>query len=779
MKKTDAQIMEGLVLLEDVFESAPCGLMVLDREGRVIRMNRHQEKISKKKREAVIGAPFHETWKRLIEEDYYQGRYWELLNKGTPFTVVFNNVLPQFYDMRISGIARGAPLSSGDGFLLLHDISQEVHRSEFARVGAMTQLTESSQFMRDILDSSPNAVVATNAEGFIVFANNTVTQTFGYTKGELLWENLSCLFDDPEEGGAIPAVTGDNPGVEVRCRRKDGGPFPARMRVREIRTREGTEGSRLLLFVDITHEKEMELSLQERLRFETLLSDLSATFVNLPAEEIDERIIEGIKEICGFLNTARGGILQISEDGKNVSITHSWAIEGIEPVPTSVKVRTWPWMMSQVSHGEPILLRSVDDLPVDADKDKAMMVRYGIKSVIFLPLGVGGKNLGSMVFSTIRAEQSWPEDLVMRLKLCGEIFANAILRNRAEQALNEAFSEIKQLKDQIEAERDYLRAEIRLEHAYEDVIGKSQALQAVLHKVEQVAPTDATVIVMGETGTGKELIARAIHDASLRKDRPLVKVDCAALPSNLIESELFGHEKGAFSGAHARHVGRFEIADRGTLFLDEIGELPLEVQAKLLRAIQEGEFERLGSTKTIRANVRILAATNRDLVEEVNNGRFREDLWYRLNVFPMTVPPLRDRREDIPLLVNWFVMKAAKKMGKKISSIPAKDLKALEQYDWPGNVRELSNVIERAVINADGEVMRVVDALTTLQSTDLKRSDRGTLADMERDYIVETLQETHWKISGKNGAANLLGLHPNTLRGRMQKLGIRQPWNRR
>ncbi len=778
MQKSAGEVLENLVLLEDVFESAPCGLMVLDNEGTVIRMNRHQEKISKKRREAVLGIKFHETWKRLIDEDYYQGKYWEMLNKGTSFTAVFNNVLPQFYDIRISGIAKGVPLSSGGGFLLLHDLSEEIHRSEFARAGAITQLTESSQFMRDILDSSPNAVVAANAEGFIVLVNNTVTQTFGYTKGELLWEHLSCLFDEPDGERGIPAGAEGDAGAEVQCRKKGGAPFPARMRVREIQTRGGTPGSRMFLFVDITREKEMESSLQERLRFETVLSDLSATFVNLPAEEIDNRITEGTKKVGQLLGAARGGLLQFGEDGKSVVISHSWGVEGIAPVRSARPEKDWPWITSKVVGRELLLVRDPGDLPDEAGRDRESMIGYGVQSIILLPLVVGGRALGSLAFSTVHARLAWPEDLIKRLMLCAEMIANALLRKRADEELKEAFSEINQLKDQIEAERDYLREEIRLEHDYEDVIGQSRALQSVLQKVEQVAPTDATVIIMGETGTGKELIARAIHDASQRKGRPLVKVDCAALPSNLIESELFGHEKGAFSGAHARQVGRFEIADKGTLFLDEIGELPLEVQAKLLRAIQEGEFERLGSVRTIRANVRIVAATNRDLVEEVRAGRFREDLWYRLNVFPITVPPLRDRREDIPLLVNWFLMKAAKKMGKQITRIPAKELRALEQYDWPGNVRELSNVIERGVINARGEVLRVVDALTTAAQADRKRPERMTLEDIERDYILETLQTTHWKISGKNGAAVLLGLHPNTLRGRMQKLGIRQPWSR-
>ncbi|MEJ2366176.1 MAG: sigma 54-interacting transcriptional regulator, partial [Deltaproteobacteria bacterium] len=285
-------------------------------------------------------------------------------------------------------------------------------------------------------------------------------------------------------------------------------------------------------------------------------------------------------------------------------------------------------------------------------------------------------------------------------------------------------------------------------------------------------PADTTVLILGETGTGKELVARAIHHLSRRKDRALVKVNCATLPSNLIESELFGHEKGAFTGAHARQLGRFEVANGATLFLDEIGELPLELQPKLLRVIQDGEFERLGSSGTIKVDVRLIAATNRNLEEEVRRGRFREDLWYRLNIFPITVPPLRERMEDIALLVDFFVDKISKRLGKSIESIPVSVMNTLEDYQWPGNVRELENVLERAVINSSGPKLHLVDELKK-PSKDLAAAQK-TLNEVERDYIVRVLEQTNWKVSGQNGAAEILGLDRSTLRARMRKLGIRQ-----
>jgi PAS domain S-box-containing protein len=344
---------------------------------------------------------------------------------------------------------------------------------------------------------------------------------------------------------------------------------------------------------------------------------------------------------------------------------------------------------------------------------------------------------------------------------------------QAEENLGLLLEQVNQLKNQLEADNIYLQEEIKHEHNFNEIVGGSAAIKRVLSHVEKVAPTDTTVLVTGETGTGKELVARAIHSASGRSQRALVKVNCAALPATLIESELFGHERGAFTGAEARKQGRFELANGATIFLDEIGELPPESQVKLLRVIQEGEFERLGSSKTLKTDVRIIAATNRDLSTEVRRGVFRRDLWYRLNVFPIMVPPLRERREDLPLLIGHFVQRLSKRMGKSIDSISPAAMRALENYAWPGNVRELANVIERAVIGSLGSTLSLAEPPGTSEIAG-RAVNFKSLEEIEREYIVRVLKETGWKIEGPGGAALLLGLNPSTLRGRMAKHGIRR-----
>ena len=378
---------------------------------------------------------------------------------------------------------------------------------------------------------------------------------------------------------------------------------------------------------------------------------------------------------------------------------------------------------------------------------------------------------GTYLWFSSQGQAVWDEEGTA-VKMSGWL-QNVTERKENEFDLRAAIAEIKLLKEKLEAERAYLQEEIKLEYNHENIVGQSDEINYVLYKIEQIAATDTTVLVLGETGTGKELVARAIHSLSQRQDRALVKINCATLPSTLIESELFGHEKGAFTGAHTRQIGRFEVADGATLFLDEIGELPLELQPKLLRVIQDGQFERLGSSRTSKVDVRIIAATNRHLEEEVRKGEFREDLWFRLNIFPITVPPLRERREDISLLVDFFVGKISKRLGKTIENIPATVMNALQNYHWPGNIRELENVLERAVINSSGPKLHLAD--------ELKKPDKGfikanrTLEDVEREYIVRVLEKTDWKVSGQNSAAEILGLNRSTLRARMRKLGIQKP----
>ena len=343
-------------------------------------------------------------------------------------------------------------------------------------------------------------------------------------------------------------------------------------------------------------------------------------------------------------------------------------------------------------------------------------------------------------------------------------------RKKAEKDLKRSVREIAYLKERLEEENIYLKQEINVEKSFEDIIGESDPLKYVIYRIEQVADSNTTVLIQGETGTGKELVARAIHKSSSRNERPLIKVNCAAIPSELIESELFGHEKGAFTGAYERKLGRFEVAHKGTLLLDEIGELPMNMQAKLLRAIEFGEFERVGNSKPIKVDVRLIASTNRNLETEVNEGRFRKDLFYRLNVYPVTVPPLRQRKSDIASLVKIFVERNAKKLGKEIDIIPQKVLDSLHDYDWPGNVRELENVIERAVILTKNNTLHV----EIPKDSSIKYEELRTLRQIEKEYILQILEKTKGKISGHDGAAQILGLHPNTLRSRMEKLGIQR-----
>jgi chemotaxis protein methyltransferase CheR len=346
-------------------------------------------------------------------------------------------------------------------------------------------------------------------------------------------------------------------------------------------------------------------------------------------------------------------------------------------------------------------------------------------------------------------------------------------RKQAETKLQEACTEIEQLQMQLQAESAYLQEEIKLEHNFENIIGQSDALTYVLHRVEMVAPQDSTVTILGETGTGKELIARALHQLSSRNKRPLVKVNCAALPAELIESELFGREKGAFTGATTTQVGRFELANKSTLFLDEIGELPFELQAKLLRVLESGEFERLGSPRALHSDARIITATNRDLEEQVRKKRFREDLWYRLKIFPITIPPLRDRSEDIPLLVDHFVQFFSRKMGKKTASlkITKSSMRALQSYSWPGNVRELEHVVESALIISEKNRLH----FDLPKTADAATSKLRSFEEMEREYILKVLKAKDWKIGGRDSASSILGLPPSTLRSRIKKLGLKRP----
>ena len=412
---------------------------------------------------------------------------------------------------------------------------------------------------------------------------------------------------------------------------------------------------------------------------------------------------------------------------------------------------------------QPLLLNRSDVERFPSDLVRRLLAE-GLQSAVCTPLLRGDRALGTLNVASMREAAFAPHDVELLTQIGNEL-AIAV-----ENAL--AFRQIEELKDKLAEEKLYLEDEIRTEYDFEEIVGDSQSLKRALRDVETVAPTDSTVLIQGESGTGKELIARAIHNLSARRQRTFVRVNCAAIPTGLIESELFGHEKGAFTGAISQKIGRFELADKGTLFLDEIGDIPLELQPKLLRVLQEREFERLGSTRTVRVDIRLVTATNRDLSQMIANREFREDLFYRLNVFPIPLPPLRERREDIPLLVRYFTQKYARHMNRRIETIPSEAMEALANWNWPGNVRELENLIERAVILTRGSVLHVPLGELRNGGDAAVPAALTTMEEAEREHIQRALRESKWVVGGPAGAAVRLGLKRTTLQSRMYKLGI-------
>jgi formate hydrogenlyase transcriptional activator len=426
-----------------------------------------------------------------------------------------------------------------------------------------------------------------------------------------------------------------------------------------------------------------------------------------------------------------------------------------------------------IMSGKPILITRADIAQFGSDIARRILDE-GLKSAYCLPLISHGRPLGTLVVASLR-EENFPERDAELLRHIANQIAIAV-----ENAL--AFRRMADRAQTLREEKLYLQDEIRTEYNFEEIIGDSVTLRRILEELQTVAPTDSTILILGETGTGKELIARAIHHLSARREKTLVKVNCAAIPTGLLESELFGHEKGAFTGAIAQRIGRFELAHRGTIFLDEVGDIPLELQPKLLRVLQEQEFERLGSVRTTRVDVRVVAATNVDLAQKVAANQFRSDLYYRLNVFPIMIPPLRERKEDIPLLVRYFAQKYAQRMKKPIDAIPMKAMAALIDYHWPGNVRELENFVERSVILSHGAELQIPLAelrgrlnLPATVSPNASSAGIATLEHAEREHIIRALREAEWIVGGPKGAANRLGMKRTTLQSRIKKLGIARP----
>jgi formate hydrogenlyase transcriptional activator len=433
-----------------------------------------------------------------------------------------------------------------------------------------------------------------------------------------------------------------------------------------------------------------------------------------------------------------------------------WHIAGVPPSPARFPLTESPWVYQTILAGKLVCFESVDE-------------SQGARSSVVVPLSLAGAVVGAVEFTSYH-QRHWPPEVIHRLQGFAAAFGSVLARRESDEALHRALEEANQLRDHLQAENVYLRTESRERQGSDTIVGKSSAVRKVLEQVRLVSATDSTVLLLGETGTGKELFARQIHDLSARHARAMVRVSCAAIPATLLESELFGREKGAFTGALSRQVGRFELADHSTIFLDEIGDLPMEVQVKLLRVLEEHQIERLGNPKPTRVDIRVIAATHRNLEERIRDGRFREDLFYRLNVFPIHVPPLRDRVDDIPPLVWRFVEEFSKTFATRIDTIDPDNLTALQHYSWPGNIRELRNVVERAIITASSN--RLTIPVPQQSAAAAKRSAK--LADVEREHIRSVLDSGGWRIRGTGGAAEQLGLPPTTLEARLAKLGLKR-----
>lgn len=523
--------------------------------------------------------------------------------------------------------------------------------------------------------------------------------------------------------------------------------------------------------------RRQEDKLKEQLEFERFVSELSTHLSGSGADELDGVVEDALRRLTVFLGLERATLGQVR--GNLLTVTHSWVDESLSPVQ-QIQLSELPieefWILQKTLEGQTVAVSSRDQLPEEAQLERRVWDERGLKSTIFVPGRVGNEVVGVVAMDCCSRERRWSEETVRRLSLPVALLFAALTRRESEAArrqseaeLKAAYDEIKQLKSHLEDENVNLRREIRQYTGRHRIVGESAAVQEMLEAATEVAETDSTVLIIGETGTGKELLARAIHAMSARRDRTLVRINCGALPPTLIESELFGREKGAYTGALTRQQGRFELADGSTILLDEVAELPLELQPRLLQVLETGVFERLGSPKTLEVDVRVIAATHRDLEKAVEEGRFREDLFFRLHVYPIRIAPLRERADDILPLAWSFVHEFSETMGKSIDSIARQSMAALQGYSWPGNVRELRNVIERAMIRNRGAVLEVEVPSETA------RQQAATFEEVQRQHILETLKTTGWRVRGSGGAAEILGLKPTTLDYRMKKLGIRRP----